>query len=55
MNAPELLKAQMPTVRQIEANLLTYGYTKGTAEWSAAFDTELAYYRKFVGLLPARS
>lgn len=52
MSAPELLKAQMPTVRQVEANLRGYGYVKGTPEWVGAFNTELAYYRQFVGLLP---
>ncbi len=51
MTAPELLKAQMPTIRQIERNLSAYGYVKGTPEWAKAFDTELAFYRKFVGLL----
>jgi hypothetical protein len=47
MTAPELLKAQMPLVRQCEANLQGYGYTKGTAEWHEAFDVEIAYYRQF--------
>jgi len=45
--APELLKAQMPMVRQIEKNLAAYGYEKGTKEYQEAFDVELAYYRKF--------
>lgn len=47
MTAPELLKEQMPLVRQIESNLRGYGYTKGTPEWRSAFDTELTYYRRF--------
>ena len=47
MTAPELLKAQMPLVRQIESNLREYGYTQGAIEWYRAFDTELAYYRQF--------
>mgnify|MGYP003634645373 CR=1 FL=1 len=47
MTAPELLKAQMPLVRQVEANLHGYGYIKGTAEWREAFDTEITYYRQF--------
>jgi len=47
ISAPELLKAQMPLVRQCEANLQGYGYTKGTAEWHKAFDVEIAYYRQF--------
>lgn len=45
MTAPELLKAQMPAVRQIEANLMLYGYTKGTPEWYAAFDIEITFFR----------
>ena len=52
MTAPELLKAQMPLVRQCEANLRRYGYTRGTPEWYKAFSTELAYYRQFGFTLP---
>ena len=47
VTAPDLLKAEMPTVRMIEARLSTYGYIKGTPEWSQAFDRELAFHRKF--------
>ena len=47
MTAPELLKAQMPLVRQCEANLKGYGYIKGTTEWHEAFGVEIAYYRQF--------
>lgn len=47
MTAPELLKAQMPLVRQIEANLAAYGYTKGTPEYWKAYGYELSMYRKF--------
>ena len=47
MTAPELLKAQMPLVRQIEANLAAYGYKNSDEDYVKAFNTELAYYRKF--------
>lgn len=47
MTAPELLKAEMPLVRQCEANLVGYGYTKGTNEWYKAFNVEIAFYRQF--------
>lgn len=47
MSAPELLKAQMPLVRLVEANLASYGYVKGTEEYSKAFEIELAFFRKY--------
>lgn len=47
MTAPELLKAEMPLVRQVEANLQAYGYIKGTPDWHEAFGTEITYYRQF--------
>lgn len=49
MTAPELLRAQMPLVREIEQNLARFGYVKGTRAWHQAFDIELAFYRRFVG------
>ena len=51
MTAPELLKRQMPMIREIESNLEFYGYTKGTPEWKEMFKYQLAFYRKFVGVL----
>ena len=53
MTAPELLAAQIPMIREIERNLLSYGYVKGTPEWHRAFETELAFYRKFIGTVIA--
>ncbi len=50
MTAPELLKAMMPTLREIQSNLIKYGYTPGTEEYNQAFEIELAFYRKFVGV-----
>ena len=49
MTAPELLKQQMPMVREIEANLDRLGYQRGTSEWRQMFDYDIAFYRKFVG------
>ena len=49
MTAPELLRQQMPMVREIEANLERLGYERGTPEWRQMFDYDLAFYRKFVG------
>jgi hypothetical protein len=49
MTAPELLKQQMPMVREIEANLDRLGYQRGTEEWRQMFDYDIAFYRKFVG------
>ena len=49
MTAPELLKRQMPMVREIEANLKRLGYRRGTEEWRQMFDYDIAFYRKFVG------
>lgn len=48
MTAPEWLKAHTPFVRQIQKNVLAYGYVKGTKEYDEAIDTELSFYRKFV-------
>jgi long-subunit fatty acid transport protein len=48
MTAPESLKALMPRIRQVELIVESYGYTKGTPEWSAAFDVEWAFWSKFV-------
>jgi hypothetical protein len=48
--APELLKQIMPMINEIHGNLVAYGYTKGTPEYDSAFNTELAFYRKFVGI-----
>lgn len=48
--APDLLKAMMPKIHEIESNLRAFGYEKGTKEWYRAFDLELAFYRKFVGM-----
>ena len=47
MTAPELLQAEMPLVRRVEANLAAYGYVKGTIEWYHAFRVEIFYYRRF--------
>lgn len=49
MTAPELLRQQIPMVREIEANLERLGYVRGTEEWRQMFDYDLAFYRKFVG------
>lgn len=49
MTAPELLKAQMPVVREIEGSLLKDGYLQGTPEWQVAFDTAMRFHRWFVG------
>lgn len=49
MTAPELLKQQMPMVREIEQNLLRLGYVPGTDEWRQMFDYDIAFYRRFVG------
>lgn len=51
MTAPELLKAQMPLVRRIEAELASNGYIKGTEEYRKVFDSSLAFYRRFGGAL----
>ena len=48
-SAPELLKRQMPMVREIESTLAYYGYTKGTPEWKDMFDYQILFYRRFVG------
>lgn len=45
--APELLKQQMPMVRQIEKELAANGYQKGTEEYTKMFNHALSYYRKF--------
>lgn len=50
MTAPEMLKAMMPKIREIEQNLIGFGYVRGTKEWGEAFEVELAFYRKFVGV-----
>lgn len=47
MTAPELLKAEMPLVYRIEANLQNDGYVKGTPEYCKMFLHWMAYYRKF--------
>jgi hypothetical protein len=47
MGAPELLRAEMPLVRMIKAELLRYGYQEGTAEYREAFDSSISFYRKF--------
>ena len=47
MTAPELLKAQMPMVRQVIKNLHGYGYIEGTSDWFKAFNTEVVFYQIF--------
>ena len=47
MTAPELLRAEMPLVRRIVADLTAHGYVKGTAEYNSVFNSTLNYYRKF--------
>jgi hypothetical protein len=47
MGAPELLRAEMPLVRMINAELSRYGYKEGTAEYSEAFNYAISFYRKF--------
>ena len=49
MTAPELLKRQMPSIREIESILEFYGYTKGTPEWLEMFNYQILFYRKFAG------
>lgn len=45
--APELLKAEMPLVRQIETELHAGGWEKGTEEYDKAMKDSLAFHRKF--------
>ena len=45
--ATDILKAQIPMAKQIEADLAANGYVKGTPEYKHAYDVELDYYRKF--------
>lgn len=52
MTAPELLKAEMPLVRMIEANLAGYGYSKTDTDYIEHFNYELAYYRQFGWYVP---
>lgn len=47
MSAPELLRAEMPLVRMINAELLREGYQEGTEEYREAFKHEILFYRKF--------
>jgi hypothetical protein len=47
MTAPELLKAQMPMIREIESSLEYHGYIKGTIEWDQMFRDMIGFYRKF--------
>jgi hypothetical protein len=47
MTAPELLKAQMPMIREIEASLASHGYIKGTKEWDQMFRDMIGFYRQF--------
>lgn len=47
MTAPDLLKAQMPVVRQVEKNLSSYGYTRKDMNWWKAYNIELGYYHRF--------
>ena len=49
MTAAELMKRQMPMIREIESILDFYGYTRGTPEWSEMFNYQILFYRKFVG------
>ena len=50
MTAPELLRAMMPQIREIEDNLERLGYVPGTEEWRQMFEYDLAFYRQFVGM-----
>ena len=45
--APELLKAEMPLVRRIAADLATHGYVRGTTEYAAMFDDMIKFHRWF--------
>jgi hypothetical protein len=45
--APELLKAEIPLVRQIEQELEQHGYEKGTEEYRKVFNHMLSFHRKF--------
>ena len=47
LTAPELLKLEMPLVRQINRELESNGYTKGTKEYYSVFNSTLVFYRKF--------
>ena len=47
MTAPELLRAEMPLVRRIVADLTAHGYVKGTAEYNAMFDDMIKFHRWF--------
>jgi hypothetical protein len=46
-NAPALLKAEMPLVREIEQSMADNGYQKGTEEYNKVFGHMLAFHRKF--------
>lgn len=48
MNIPELLN--LIPIRTIEKYLVSLGYVKGTKEYYLAFDTEVAFRRKFGGM-----
>jgi len=50
MTAPELLRAQMPQIREIQHRLEQLGYQRGTAEWHDLMAQDIAFYRKFVGM-----
>lgn len=43
--APELLRAQLPLVRRVLADLAGYGYTPGTPEHNTAFGELIRFYR----------
>lgn len=45
--APELLKAEIPLVREIERSMAQHGYEKGTEEYKKVFDQMLSFHRKF--------
>ena len=47
MTAPQLLKAEMPLVRHVEAMLMAYGYKRGDAGYDHAFETEIKFCRMF--------
>ena len=47
LTAPELLKLEMPLVRQINRELESNGYIKGTKEYYSVFNSTHTFYRKF--------
>ena len=50
MKTAEQLTRMMPTIREVESIVASFGYTKGTPEWSRMFNYWWTFYLKFVGV-----